>query len=333
MINAEAELATAVVVIVNVAVFEPAGTVTLAGTTALVLPDLRETTSPPGPAFPLNVTVPVELLPPTTEVGDKVMLVRAAGVMVSVADCVDEPRVALTVAAIELETAVVVMVKVVESEPAGIVTEAGVAALVTLDDNVTSAPPGPAAPFKLTVPVEDVPPRTDVGETVRALTVGGVMVRVDDCVDEPRLAVITAVVDADTAVVFTRKVAEVDPAATETVAGTVAEVESLDNFTTVPPAGAVPVKVTVPFEEIPPSTLVGERETLDMASGLIVKAAEADDVPRAALIVAEVTVVTAAVLTTKFAEVEPAFTVTVAGTFALAFEEVRLTTFPPVGAA
>ena len=47
----------------------PAGTVTLAGTDdALELSD-SETVAPPLGAAPLNVTVPVELFPPTTLVG------------------------------------------------------------------------------------------------------------------------------------------------------------------------------------------------------------------------------------------------------------------------
>ena len=67
----EAEMVTVVVTIttdvltVNVALVAPAGTVTLAGTLApegLLLE--RETTAPPLGAGPLNVTVPVEELPP-----------------------------------------------------------------------------------------------------------------------------------------------------------------------------------------------------------------------------------------------------------------------------
>src|SRR5215831_10459783 len=61
---------TALVVIVNVALVAPAGTTTLAGTCATaVLLLLSVTVAPPVGAAPLNVTVPCELLPPTTLVG------------------------------------------------------------------------------------------------------------------------------------------------------------------------------------------------------------------------------------------------------------------------
>jgi len=67
------ELAAAVmllVVIANVAVVAPTGTITLAGTCpAVVLLLLNVTIAPPVGAAPLSVTVPCELLPPTTLVG------------------------------------------------------------------------------------------------------------------------------------------------------------------------------------------------------------------------------------------------------------------------
>ena len=50
-------------------------------------------------------------------------------------------------------------------------------------DNVTTAPPAGARPFKVTVPVEDVPPITDVGLTLTALAVGA---------DTVKLAVLVA---------------------------------------------------------------------------------------------------------------------------------------------
>ena len=56
---------TALVEIVNVALADPAGTVTLAGTVTGSLPD-NETTAPPAGAGALSVAVPVTELPPTT---------------------------------------------------------------------------------------------------------------------------------------------------------------------------------------------------------------------------------------------------------------------------
>ena len=63
-------LATAPVVIVKVALVAPAATVTLAGTcAAVVLLLVSVTVAPPLGATPLNVTVPVDELPPVTLVG------------------------------------------------------------------------------------------------------------------------------------------------------------------------------------------------------------------------------------------------------------------------
>ena len=63
-------LPTALVVTVNMAVVDPAETVTLAGTCAAVVLLLdRETVAPPVGAAPLSVTVPVDEVPPVTLVG------------------------------------------------------------------------------------------------------------------------------------------------------------------------------------------------------------------------------------------------------------------------
>ena len=74
---------TVEVLTVNVAVAEPAVTVTLAGTvaTAVLLLD-SVTLAPPAGAGPLRVTVPVEGLPPPTEIGFKVTELSVAVVTV-----------------------------------------------------------------------------------------------------------------------------------------------------------------------------------------------------------------------------------------------------------
>jgi hypothetical protein len=80
-----AAVVTVVVVAVKLTVDEPAGTVTVAGTVALVLLDERLTDTPPEPAGPVSVTVPVEGFPPTTTAGAIDTLRSPAGVIVRVA--------------------------------------------------------------------------------------------------------------------------------------------------------------------------------------------------------------------------------------------------------
>jgi hypothetical protein len=69
--------------------------------------------------------------------------------------------------------------------------------------------------------------------------------------------IVTAVVVL-TVCVVTANVALVAPAATVTLAGTVAaDVLLLDKVTTAPPEGAAEVSVAVPWTAVPPVTLVG----------------------------------------------------------------------------
>ena len=73
--------------------------------------------------------------------------------------------------------------------------------------------------------------------------------------------------------VLTVKLAAVSPAATVTLAETVADPLSLERVTMAPPAGAGPFKVTVPVELLAPRTLVGFSATEARTGGLIVRAA------------------------------------------------------------
>jgi hypothetical protein len=73
---------TGAVVMANVAVFAPAGTVTLAGIVAAALVVVNVTTAPISGAMPFRVTVPVEELPPTSVAGLKVTDDSAAAVTV-----------------------------------------------------------------------------------------------------------------------------------------------------------------------------------------------------------------------------------------------------------
>ncbi len=195
---------TAVVVTVNVAEVAPPATVTVAGTVAAaVLLDVRFTLKPPvGAALP-RVTVPVEGVPPGTDVGLSETALTTGGLTVNVAVCFAVPVVAVIVGVCAVATASVVTVKVVDVEPAGTVTVAGtVAADVKLDESVTTSPPVGATPLMVTVPVDGVPPVTVVGFRLSALTVGASTVRWQ-VLDWPpeRVPVIVAVTFALTAVV------------------------------------------------------------------------------------------------------------------------------------
>ena len=74
-------------------------------------------------------------------------------------------------------------------------------------------------------------------------------------------------VDTVTTDVVTANVAVVAPAATVTLAGTVAAALLLASATTAPPAGAAAESVTVPVEPAPPVTLEGFSDTEDTVTG------------------------------------------------------------------
>jgi len=95
------------VVAVNVALVEPAGTVTDAGTVTFGFDETKVTTAPSGPAGPLSVTRPAEEAPPTTTFGVKVTEAGIDGVTASVAVLVYPLAVADRTAVAFADTAVV----------------------------------------------------------------------------------------------------------------------------------------------------------------------------------------------------------------------------------
>jgi hypothetical protein len=80
-------------------------------------------------------------------------------------------------------TTLVVTVNVALVAPAATVTLAGVVDDVLLSDSVTTAPPVGAAPFKVTVPVEGLPPNTLAGFMTTDESARGSIVREPVCVE------------------------------------------------------------------------------------------------------------------------------------------------------
>ena len=175
-------------------------------------------------------------------------------------------------------TVKVVTVKFAEVEPLATVTLAGtVAAPVSELERMTVAPAGGAAPVRVTVPVDGLPPATVAGVSVRVDKMAGVTVSVAVRFTLLYVPVMfTGVLDA-TPVVVTVKLPDVAPAAIVTFAGTAAtDGFALERVTTAPPAGAAAVRVAVPVEGMPPTTLAGLTETearLAPAGGVTVRVA------------------------------------------------------------
>ena len=74
------DVATAEVLAVKLADVAPAATVTEPGTVTAALPDERPTVRPPAPAAPAKTTVPAEEVPPTTDDGEKEIVLTTAGI-------------------------------------------------------------------------------------------------------------------------------------------------------------------------------------------------------------------------------------------------------------
>jgi hypothetical protein len=261
------------VVTPNVVEVAPPGTFTLAGTVAG--PALLSVTAiPPVGAGPLSVTVPVEEPPPSTAVGLSVSPAMTGGLIVRTAVFETAPRVAVIVGETVVATAEVEIVNVAVVWPAATVTLPGTMATVLLLPRVTATPPVGAGPSSVTVPVAGLPPVNTVGLSASAERDGALTVRGAVFATPPADAVMVGEVVEGTAEVEIVNVAVVCPAVTVTDAGTVAAaVLLLLRVTTIPPAGAAELIVTVPVEELPPMTVVGLRVSWLTACGLTVSEA------------------------------------------------------------
>jgi len=155
---------TGVVEIVKAPVVAPPATATVAGTvTAAVTLLVRLTFRPADGATDARVTVPDEVAPPATVFGDAVTELMDGGRMVRSAVTV-AVNLPVIVAVVLDATPEVVTVNVAELEPDETLTLAGTTADALLLLKVTDFPPPGAFAVSVTVPVELVPPVTELGD-------------------------------------------------------------------------------------------------------------------------------------------------------------------------
>jgi hypothetical protein len=235
----------------------PAPMVTVASTWTSGLLLARLTTNPPAGAGAFRVTVPVSPDPPITTLADRVSPdTQITGLTVTEMEAPAQPfTLAVILARTLLRTVPVVMLKVAEICPAGMNTVAATCTSGRLLCRLTVKPPAGAAAVKVTVPVRPVPPVTALADRVTDCTHGGgVTVRVAEALELPSLPVRVTCTVVSVTLVVTGKFAELWPAGTVTEAPTWATELLLCNVTAIPPAGAAPLRVTVPVALLPPVT-------------------------------------------------------------------------------
>jgi len=153
---------------------------------------------------------------------------------------------AVIVSVLSTVTAVVVTVKVTDFRPAAIVAVDGTVADGSLDVSVTvTEPPVATVPLSVTVAVDEAPPATDAGLSVRELTHGTSIVNANDSVAPFEVTETLALWLVVTGTVLASNVTEVAPAGTVTVAGTVQFTLFEARVKAVPPVGAAVASVIV----------------------------------------------------------------------------------------
>jgi len=158
------ELLTPLLLSVKVALLDPEVTATLLGTETEELLFCRATLIPLLGATPLRVTVPVAVLPPTMLCGLRLIPVNVGGFTVSMADAVVLDAAVIATVVTD-ETPKLVTVKFAVVAPDGTVTVEGTVATEALPvDSCTTTPAEPAAPLRVTVPIEVPPAITDAGD-------------------------------------------------------------------------------------------------------------------------------------------------------------------------
>ena len=181
----------------------------------------------------------------------------------------------------------------------------------------------------MTVPVELAPPTNDDGDSDRLSISDGVTVRFAVSVVTLVVAKNLTVVEVPTSVVATEKLAEVAPAATVTLAGTVALGLFEDRKIILPPGPAGPLRLTDPAAVVPPGTDNGDTLRDTSSAGLTVILAIFAVALNTAATDTDVALDVAKVVIVKDAVVAPAATVTDLGTLAETLLVERLTVEPP----
>ena len=190
---------------------------------------------------------------------------------------------AVIVARVSVVTAFVETMNEALDFPCGTMTETGTVVDSSLLESLTTTPPLGAVEFRVTNPVEWLPPTTVDALNCNDVTSIGFTVRFAVCGPPLSEAVIAATVGLLTADVLTWNDTKVCPSGTVTATGTVAVVELLESVIFAPPEVAGPLRETVAVDEFPPNTVLGSRVSDAIESGSIVMgevnktpAAEAD---------------------------------------------------------
>jgi hypothetical protein len=286
----------------------------------------------------LNATVQVLTAPEARLEGLQLSAETVAGATnVSVLVAEVELAEAETTAVASAVTALTVAAKVAVVAPAATVTDAGSETEALLSDNVTAVPPVGAATLKVTVQLDVPAALKEVGEQLSELTVGTmVAVSVIEAVrlTEFAVAVTVAVLPVVMVPAVAEKVAVVAPDATVTEAGTVKVVLLSEIASAKPPDGAALLNVTVQVLAAPEARLEGLQLSAEGVAGATKVSVLVAEVELAvAVTTAVASAVTALTVAANVAVVEPAATVTDAGSETEALLSERFTAVPPVGAA
>src|SRR5215468_6896555 len=271
---------TAVVVMLKFALVAPAATVTLAGTPATVVLLLDSvTTAPPAGAPEVSVTVPCAELPPTTELGERLTADRlatggggGAACGVTRREAENDPATPAELTArtrqksccagrppmVACDTLTVwLVVRVVKLFEVEIWIRYVAAFAASLQSNRIGWATLARSAGLMRLGVPGVGGGAALGVTVRAA----------DLLTPPRMPVMVTGVFAVTVDVVTVKPAEVAPAGTFTTGWGLATRLLVESVTDAPPAGAGPLRRTVPDTLLPPTTVGEASVTADRSGG------------------------------------------------------------------